>query len=133
MKLSHKSGVFFLHFLYVLIVSGLFFSFIGCSNSSSDGNVNPSEPGLTNVSGLETSPAFMKYSIFQNSDSTWGFAIIINSRPYLLTRQIPGHKDVRGFQSPQDAEKVAKLFLEMIRAGNPDPKLNRKMIDSLNL
>lgn len=78
-------------------------------------------------------PAYIKFRTFQNPDSTWGFTVFVNSRPYLHNKKIPVDRAVSGFRSKTDAESVAELFAKMIRNGDPTPKLNQKAIDSLGI
>lgn len=81
----------------------------------------------------EDYPAYIRFRSFRNPDSTWGYTIFVNSRPYLHQKRIPFPGAVSGFQSKLDAEKVAALSVKMIRKGDLTPKLNKKAIDSLGI
>jgi hypothetical protein len=82
---------------------------------------------------VEETPSYVKYISFQNSDSTWGFTVFLNSRPYLHHKRIPFRKSETGFQSKKDAENVAELFVNKIRNGDLNPELNKNLIDSLGI
>jgi hypothetical protein len=82
---------------------------------------------------VEDTPSYVKYISFQNSDSTWGFTVFLNSRPYLHHKKIPFRKAESGFHSKKDADNVADVFVNKIRNGDLNPELNKKIIDSLNI
>lgn len=112
--------------------SGLLALAIGCGNNISEGKIQTSNsPGRINES--EARSAYIKFRSFQNSDSTWGFTIFVNSRPFLHHRKIPLTGANKGFMSKNDAEKVAGLFVRMIQAGDYNPGLNKKSLDSLEI
>jgi hypothetical protein len=122
----------------VLLISSLLFSIIlimltGCRNTSSTLQKIELEKNLKQTILSEDNTAYLKFRSFQNSDSTWGFTIFLNSRPYLHVKKVPARRASTGFRSRKDAENVAELFVEMIREGDMTPKLNRKTIDSLGL
>lgn len=81
----------------------------------------------------EETSSYIKYRTFQNSDSTWGFTIFVNSRPYIHQKKIPLPSASYGFRSEIGAEKVADLFVKMIKNGNSNPQLNKYTLDSLGI
>jgi hypothetical protein len=83
------------------------------------------------TTGKETYPLFVKFRSFQNSDSTWGYTVFVNSRPYLHYSRIPYKNE--GFETKHDAELVAGILVKMIQNGVMTPKLNKKLIDSIEL
>ena len=77
------------------------------------------------------SAAYIRSKSFQNSDSTWGFTVFVNSRPYLHFKKIPYADSKWGFQSKEDAERIAAVFVKMLRNGDLSPTLTDSSIDSL--
>jgi hypothetical protein len=92
---------------------------------------NPSGGSRTQMTESATYPAYIKYRSFQNPDSTWGYTIFVNSKPYLHYSRIPFKS--KGFPSRKEAEIVAELLVKMIKNGDPSPKLSKKLINSLEV
>jgi hypothetical protein len=113
-----------------LISSGLFI-YSGCRKSNVPQSANNSDRISNEASVSADYPTFIKYRCFQNPDSTWGFTIFVNSRPYLHYKKIPLNGYKSGFNSRSEAEKVAGLFVKKIYAGDSFPKLNNRTLDSL--
>ena len=90
-------------------------------------------PVTNEALGSDGYASSIKSRSFQNSDSTWGFTIFVNSKPYLQYRKIPFPKASSGFITKNDAEKVATLFVRTIEKGDLTPNLNKKLIDSLDI
>jgi len=126
-KIVCKYSLLVLMILTTLLINN------GCRNSSD------LEPGKTNQSGHnqfsspEENSSYLRYSSFQNPDSTWGFTIFVNSRPFLHYKKIPVNKAESGFNSRKDAESVAALFMKMVKNGDTSPKLTKKAIDTLGI
>ena len=115
----------------ILLFSILFILFTCCKHSMGKVERNPSGSGKAQMTESDTYPAYVKYRSFQNPDSTWGYTIFVNSKPYLHYSKIPFKS--KGFPSRKEAEIVAELLVKMIKNGDPNPKLNKKLIDSLKL
>jgi len=90
-------------------------------------------PVTKDASGSDGYVSYIKFRSFQNSDSTWGFTIFVNSKPYLQHRKIPFTKAASGFKSKNDAEKVATQFVRIIEKVDLTPDLNEKLLDSLGI
>jgi hypothetical protein len=57
----------------------------------------------------------------------------VNSKPFLnYSRIAPGNTGY-GFSTREEAEIVAGMIVKMIQNGNMSPKLNKRIIDSLEL
>lgn len=57
----------------------------------------------------------------------------MNSKPFLSYSRIPSGKTGYVFSTKEDAEIVAGIIVKMIQNGNMSPKLNKRIIDSLEL
>jgi hypothetical protein len=102
------------------------------SSVNCKGKVGKETKGIEKVvASSEGVPGYVKYIAFQNSDSTWGFTVFVNSRPYLLYKQMPFPESGSGFQTRKDAEKIAGDFVKRIREGDLSPELDKATIDSL--
>lgn len=118
-------------FFSILLFSVLFILFTCCKHSIGKTEKNPSGNGKIQMTESDTYPVYIKYRSFQNPDSTWGYTIFMNSKPYLHYSKIPFKS--KGFPSKKEAEIVAELLVKMIKNGDLNPKLNKKLIDSLEL
>ena len=117
-------------FFLILFLSDFLLMFSGCENSL--GASERTQKGEeTVITDKETYPLFVKFRSFQNLDSTWGYTVFVNSRPYLHYSRI--HYKDKGFDTKHDAEIVASLIVKMIQKGEMTPKLNKKLIDSLDM
>jgi hypothetical protein len=85
----------------------------------------------TEIASNETNPLFVKFRSFQNIDSTWGYTIFVNSRPYLHYSRLTYKKN--GFATKRDAEIVAGLLVKKIQNGDLSPKLSKNIIDSIEI
>jgi hypothetical protein len=77
----------FIPFILILFVSEFLLMFSGCNNY-----VQKEEK--TEIASNETNPLFVKFRSFQNIDSTWGYTIFVNSRPYLHYSRLTYKKTV---------------------------------------
>jgi hypothetical protein len=102
-------------------------------NSRGVQNDGQNSINLNQMVGSDESPAYVKFHSFQNPDSTWGFTIIVNSKPFRQYKMIPVNRSTSGFESQKDAELVANTFSKMIRNGNLSPRLNKRILDSLGI
>lgn len=105
----------------------------GCGKvkNMEEGNKNSktAEPAIL----TEENTAYIKYLSFQNPDSTWGFTIFVNSRPFVRYKNIPVKRASSGFASKKDAETVAAIFVKMIRNGNLKPGIDLIALDTLGI
>jgi hypothetical protein len=104
----------------------------GCTNYTS-GVRNPVIKAVKTSTETDGYVSNINFHSFQNSDSSWGFTVFVNSKPYLQYRKIPFLKTSSGFRSKNDAEKVATLFINTIEKGDLTPELNEKLLDSLGI
>lgn len=107
--------------------------FTDCRNEKSIENNAGSGKSVSQQTGYEENRAYVKFKSFQNPDSTWGFTIFVNSRPFLLYKKIPVSKAKNGFESRKDAETVAGIFVKMINSGNLKPSIDLKALDTLGI
>lgn len=117
----------------VILISCCLLLYGSCINKNVNKKKNPPESGLQNTSEPDGSNSYVKYSSLQNIDSTWGFTVFVNSKPYLVYKKVPVPKAETGFLYKADAEKIANLFVKMIRNGDPNPVLSKELIDSLEV
>jgi hypothetical protein len=114
----------FIPFILILFVSEFLLMFSGCNNY-----VQKEEK--TEIASNETNPLFVKFRSFQNIDSTWGYTIFVNSRPYLHYSRLTYKKN--GFATKHDADIVAGLLVKKIQNGDMSPKLSKNIIDSIEI
>ena len=114
------------------VISFLILFLTGCQNNTPEVRRSVNSPTKETL-GSDGYASYIKFRSFQNSDSTWGFTIFVNSKPYLQHRKIPFTKASSGFKSKNDAEKVATVFVRTIEKGYLTPDLNEKLLDSLGI
>lgn len=130
MQKKDKNGKFISSFSFMLF-SVLFLLFTCCKHNTGNIEMNHSGGNMTQTTKFDIYPAFVKYRSFQNPDSSWGYTIFVNSRPYLHYSRIP-YKS-KGFPLRKETDVVAGILVKMIQNGDPSPKLSKKIIDSLDL
>jgi Domain of unknown function (DUF4907) len=116
----------------MLLLSGFLLLLSGCRNKMGEINKTVQE-NMSQAALSEIDPALVTFRSFQNPDSTWGYTILVNSKPYLNYTRIPFLKSGSGFSSKRDAELVAGVIVKKIQNGEMTPKLDKKAIDSLEL
>jgi len=112
--------------ILIFLLFDFFLMLSGCRSPETTGGDPVEESEIT-----EAAPLFVKYRSFQNSDSTWGYTVFVNSRPYLHYSRIPYKNE--GFETKHDAEIVAGVLVRMIQNGVMTPKLDKKLIDSIEM
>ena len=118
--------------IIIVMISNLLLFVSGCRNNISNGNQQENSK-VNRIFGSEEYTAYIKSRSFQNIDSTWGFTIFVNSKPFLHHRRIPVPRANSGFKSKSDAEKVGGLFVKMIQEGNYSPEISKSLLDSLGV
>lgn len=111
----------------------LIFLFESCGNSNENSNTNQKNSSGVRLKQNEDNSVYVRFSSFQNPDSTWGFTIFVDSRPFLLYKKIPLMREKSGFESKRDADLVGRLFMDMVKAGDASPKLTMKALDTLGI
>ena len=129
-KRGYKSGNIHSTVAFLLL-SDFLLLFIGCENSMVETGKKSSDGNLPKATVSEVNPLYVKFRSFQNSDSTWGYTIFVNSKPYIHYTRIPFLKTGSGFTRKKDAEIVAGMVVKMIQNGDMSPKLNKRITDSL--
>jgi hypothetical protein len=133
MQTADKKHLRIRNTLLILMILLCVCYFSGCSNSSGAKPAKSNPSGQNKLSSSDGNPAYVRFSSFQNPDSTWGFTIFVDSRPFLLYKKIPVTKAEKGFASRKDAESVAALFMKMVKNGDTSPKLTKKALDTLGI
>jgi hypothetical protein len=124
-----KNGKFVLSCSFLLFLV-IFLLFAECGHRGKGENPH-SGRNRTQITESDFNPSFVIARTFQNQDSTWGYTIFVNSKPYLHYSRIPLKRE--GFSSKKEAEMVAGVLVKMIQKGNPNPKLDKELIDSLEI
>jgi hypothetical protein len=107
--------------------------FAGCRSGAGEIEKGPGNEAKSGEIISEGYPLYARFSLFQNPDSTWGYTIFVNSRPYLRVSKMPFKKTSSGYGSKEDAGIVADRYVKMIRAGDLAPKLDKRTLDSIEL
>jgi len=73
------------------------------------------------------------YKIIASDANTYGYEILINGKPFIRQKNIPGIPGSTGFKRKEDAEKAAKLVLKKINAGIMPPSIDKHELDSMKI
>jgi hypothetical protein len=128
-----KNKVVLVSLVFLVILSVTFLFARHSRNSSENITKEQSDSKINQLTGSDNYPSNINFRSFQNADSTWGFTVFVNTKPYLHHKKIPLNKANSGFKSKSDAEKVARLFTKMIQNGDLNPALNKYSLDSLDI
>jgi hypothetical protein len=128
-----KNKVVFISLVSFMVLSVFLLLANDNRNSSGSNSKNKLDGNINQLIGSEDYPSYINFRSFQNADSSWGFTIFINTKPYLHHKKIPLNKANSGFRSKKDADKVARLFTKMIQNGDLNPVLNKNAFDSLEI
>ena len=131
-KKGYYNGSFFSS-VSILLLSDLVMLFAGCRNSIGETGTDNRDGNKSRLNISEVNPEYVRFSPFQNQDSTWGYTIFVNSRPYFRVSRTPFKKSGPGFRSREDAEIVAGLMVKMIKNGDLTPRFDQKLLDSLEM
>jgi hypothetical protein len=119
--------------LITLMIFLSFWLIPGCRNTLEPRAYDEKTDSQVQLASEDDNPSNVRFSSFQNPDSTWGFTIFVDSRPFLHYKKIPFNKADKGFASKKDAESVADIFVKMVKEGDVSPKITRKGLDTLGI
>lgn len=128
-----KNKVVLISLVSLVILSVFLLFATGSRNSSGSNSKNKLEGNTNKLIRSEDYPSNVNFRSFQNADSSWGFTIFVNTKPYLHHKKIPLNNANSGFRSKKDADNVARLFTKMIQNGDLNPSLNKNAQDSLEI
>lgn len=123
--------------LMALTASSLF-CFSGCVGAPTS---DARERAEVKVDGLDTlasgatvpQDARLELRVIDAADGTFGYDILLNGTPYIHQLSIPGQPGNRGCATRADAEKLATLVIQKIRAGEVPPTVNDKDLEQLGI
>ena len=73
------------------------------------------------------------YSLFLNSDTTWGYNIYIDGQQAIYQPNIPGAPGNKGFKKNEEAMKIANRVVEKIKQGKFPPTITKEDFKNLNI
>jgi len=73
------------------------------------------------------------YRIISSIANTYGYEILVNGKPFIRQKNIPGLSGTAGFKRKQDAEKCARLVLKKLSAGIMPPSVEKHELDSMKI
>ncbi len=73
------------------------------------------------------------YHIISSAGNSFGYEIQIQDKVIIRQPSIPGVPGIKGFDTKEDAEKVAALVIIKLRRGIMPPTIEKKDLDSLNV
>ncbi len=65
--------------------------------------------------------AQVTYFIIKAPDNMFGYSIFIDGQMYVEQKSIPALEGIKGFDSKEDAEKIAKMVVRKIKEGEMPP------------
>ena len=70
------------------------------------------------------SSAQITYYIIKAPEEKFGYTIFIDGQMYIEQKSIPALEGTHGFDTKEDAEKIAKLVIEKIKQGEMPPAIS---------
>lgn len=131
MQKKGYSGRKLILLILILLLSEIVLLTGGCRDSGTYVKGYHSGSGGTKARDSDGYPVDVRYRSFQNSDSTWGYTIFLNSRPYMHFSGIPVKRGESVIKSKEEAEIVAGMLVKKIKEGDYTPKLDKKVLDSI--
>jgi hypothetical protein len=129
-KLGYSSGKIIPLFL-ILLLTVLVLLTEECRRSRSDDNKYRTRSVETKSMVSDGYTVNVRFRSFQNSDSTWGYTIFLNSKPYMHFSGSPVKKTDIVFRSKEEAEAVAGILVKKIQNGEMAPRIDKKQLDSV--
>ncbi|MFN8241480.1 MAG: DUF4907 domain-containing protein [Bacteroidales bacterium] len=131
MESANNRATRFLLVIASLLVGLIFLS--GCKQQAKDSRKNGRQENRMKVEEEQPYPDDVKARVFQNADSTWGFAIYLNGRLYINQQVMPGVESIKGFVNRKQAEKVADVVTRKIRMHKLPAGVTGRELDSLGI
>ena len=72
------------------------------------------------------STAQITYFVIQVPDNKFGYTIFIDGQMYIEQKSIPAINGNAGFNTKEEAEKIAKLAIEKIKLGELPPTISKE-------
>ena len=103
-----------------------------CEVFSQNKNLVPAQERSSSVPKLSESD-ILTYSIFSIVPSQYGYDIFQNNKLLIHQPQIPGISGNKGFETSEDATKVATLVVDKIKKGIFPPTVTLEELKNLNI
>jgi len=81
----------------------------------------------------ETKPEIYSAKIFSNTDGSYGYDILKESKILIHQENIPGQAGLKGFQKKDDAKKVAVLVIKKLSQGKMPPTVSHEELQQLKI
>lgn len=72
------------------------------------------------------------YKLIPGINKTWGYEILVDNKMKIHQPNIPGLPGNEGFKTKTGAEKVAKLVIDKMKAGEMPPTITTEEMKKLN-
>jgi hypothetical protein len=118
--------------IYIGFFLGTLFIFSSCGGGS-EKTLKNSQENLQEEEQGSFNSADIRILNFQNADSTWGFTIYINGRPYIHQMMTPGIESIPGFSTKEMARGAGEIIVRKLKRGKIPAGLTKKELDSLGV
>jgi len=109
-------------------------SFISCQNPEIKEELHQIEETSNTIDSVSEKSSIQSKT-FINNDSLggWGYDIMFSGSTYIHQTNVPAISGTRGFNSKEDAQKVADLVISKIKKSSMPPSITLKELDSLKI
>lgn len=115
---------------FALIALGI----MSCSSDNTETTSNEKEPPLIKEAAPKTeAKSDYFYTVDFNEGNGWGYSIFKGSALFIQQKTIPSIPGNSGFQTREDAEKVAEYVTSKLENDIFPPSVNPKELDSLGV
>jgi hypothetical protein len=116
-----------------LLYLSLLFSFIGCGNASDEVIESVDNSIQEQVSKDTSESKGISFKIFEVENKQFGYDIFVDGKIYIHQPHIPSIPGNKGFESKEDAIKVAELIKNKIENKIIPPTTSKAELDSLGV
>lgn len=115
----------------ISVIVLLITSWVCCGNNLQTAIISTCKS--VSYSPVENKKDSLTYTILINQDKTYGYDILKNGKVLIHQASIPGVSGNKGFDSKNNAQKVAVLVIKKIRKGEMPPTVTKEELKKLGV
>lgn len=87
-------------------------------------DINPTS--MTFPDGAQFKNANLTYKLTPSIENTWGYCILKDKKVIVNQPNVPGRPGDKGFETSEDAKKVAMMAIEKLKQGIMPPSISKE-------
>jgi len=135
MKITKEFVKYISIIIFLIIICFFFFSHLNTSNTKISALNKRNKDSNLNYSSLQNpyKNANLSYNIIKSENNTWGYSISLDSTVLIIQTNKPGIPGIEGFNSQEQAKKVAELVISKLRVGIMPPSISQEELITLGV